>query len=176
MKQQEPLLPARTQLELVWEFVSSFVGSACEDEGQVTFKTGLTHDGVTVVSEREVHELFERWLRERRDEIIDYMVESECAVEDPPAIVERWCPRATAHGGPHRIFNDDGSVDYECPGIKAHPKTQIGKGEGPKIRADTVMSYATEEEGRAGTNSNRPITPISTHRNTQVLRDLGHDL
>lgn len=210
-------LPTRSQIENVFEFLASFTGSGYDDGGRVVFKTGVTHDGVTVVSEEEVHGLFEQWLRERRDEIIGYMVESDCAVEDPETemrLDEAGCRRWTdgiAHAGPHEwdlVVDGETKDVFVCPGLLASPRTQIGgayKEWPPRPSVSSVCSgdpencpdgvpYERHGAGAGGTLMHMPddgkVVPglfdhgvpsdarpkTSTHRNTQVLRDLGHDL
>jgi len=38
------------------------------------------------------------------------------------------CPRHEAHGA-HSIDTDMSDPEQTCPGVKAHPLTQIGKGD-----------------------------------------------
>lgn len=173
-------LPTRPQLELAWEFIASFTGSAY-DEGQ-TVSLKDRDDSWIEADERVLHEMFERWLRERRDEIIDYMIESDCAVETmgETKLDEAGCQRWTkgiAHAGPHEwdlVIDGETKDVFICPGLKAAPSTQIG---GAHKVWPPRPGLPSEPVVMTGLVSSEPTPPpVSTHRNTQMLRDMGHDV
>lgn len=121
-------LPTRSQLNDAMEFFASFAGSAYEDGGIVEVDDKWLHENTVDMSERSMQEYIASWLRGNWSEIVDYMVYSDCALEDTPVIEDAQCDRDDAHGEHYwtdkRVVAPD--VDYHCAGIKAHPNTAIG--------------------------------------------------
>ncbi|NUS01891.1 MAG: hypothetical protein HOV97_04930 [Nonomuraea sp.] len=143
-------LPTRSQVEGVFAFLTAYAGSSYHDLGAVEiedryhpeFPPRALHDTLIArgveISERALQEYMETWLKANERAIIDYMIDSHCAVENPGSIPEKECPRTDAHGKhywdeslfPEVFGPEDGRAipEYHCDGIPAHPRCMIAGG------------------------------------------------
>lgn len=133
-------LPTRSQLNGALEFFASFAGSAYDEERRIDIPIAdeerlgshlRVEHGRTIIRipERALQESIEEWIRQHWTEVVDYMVDSECALEDPEPIEDKPCDREDAHG-PHywteHQFAQD--VEFHCEGLSVHPRCMIAGG------------------------------------------------
>ena len=122
-------LPTRSQMELAMEFISSFIGAAYEDEGVIDLEVRRVSSTHGEIPEKEWAGYMEKWLRDHTQQIVDGMVESDCALEDTEPIEDKRCPREDAHG-PHYWprFILDKQIEFHCEGLSVHPRCMIAGG------------------------------------------------